>query len=62
MQLFVVAGPDRPVPEKPEPHAAHTSYTEWDATPSKAGTTAASVERSKNNLYDRLHNAVSERG
>jgi hypothetical protein len=62
MCLIIVAGPDRPVPEKPEPRAAETVYTEWEATPSKAGATASSIERSKNNLYDRLHAAVSERG
>jgi hypothetical protein len=62
--LFVVAGPDRPVPEE---HEARTEqkkgYAKWEAGPSKAAeATAASAERTKNNLYDRLHSAVSERG
>jgi syntaxin-binding protein 5 len=59
---FVVAGPDRPVPEKPKPRAAQGDYTEWEAGPSKAGATAASAAHAKNNLYDRLHSAVAERG
>jgi len=58
----ILAGPDRPIPEKPELRSEHTGYKEWDAATSKAGATAPSVERSKNNLYDRLHAAVSERG
>lgn len=56
-----VAGPDRPVPEKPKPRAAQ-GYTEWEAGPSKAGAAATSTARVKNDLYDRLHSAVAERG
>jgi len=57
----LLAGPDRPVPEKPKPRAAQV-YTEWEAGPSKAGATATSTARAKNLLYDRLHSAVAERG
>ena len=57
-----VAGPDRPVPEKPTPRAAQGGYTEWEAGPSKAGAMATSTARAKNSLYDRLHSAVAERG
>ena len=57
-----MAGPDRPVPEKPAPRAEKTGYTVWEAGPSKAVGTAATAERTRNNLYDRLHAAVSERG
>jgi hypothetical protein len=60
---FKVAGPDRPVPEeKPKPHDPQAGYAQWEAGPSKAGSTATSVARAKNNLYDRLHSAVAERG
>ena len=59
--LLSVAGPDRPIPEKPEP-AEHMAYKEWEAASNKAGATASSVERSRNNLYDRLHATISERG
>ncbi|KAI0003744.1 lethal giant larvae like, C-terminal-domain-containing protein [Russula compacta] len=58
----LLAGPDRPIPEKPEPRAVQVGYTEWEGGPSKAAGTATSAERSKNNLYHRLHAAVSERG
>ncbi|KAF8506641.1 lethal giant larvae like, C-terminal-domain-containing protein [Russula emetica] len=58
----LLAGPDRPVPEKPKPRAAQGGYTEWDAGPSKAGATATYTARAKNNLYDRLHSAAAERG
>ena len=59
---FVVAGPDRPVPEKPKPRAAQEGYAEWEAGSSKAGSTATSTANAKNGLYDRLHAAVAERG
>jgi syntaxin-binding protein 5 len=59
---FEVAGPDRPVPEKPTPRDTQAGYTQWEAGPSKAGATATSAARVKNNLYDRLHSAVAERG
>ena len=62
MCLSVVAGPDRPVPEKPEPRAVQVGYTEWEGGSSRAAGTATSAERSKNKLYDRLHAAISERG
>ncbi|KAI0257073.1 hypothetical protein BJV78DRAFT_1277663 [Lactifluus subvellereus] len=58
----LLAGPDRPVPEKPEPRTERAGYTEWEAGSSKAGTTVTSTEHVKGNLYDRLHAAVSERG
>jgi len=57
----LLAGPDRPVPEKPKPRVAQ-GYTEWEAGPSKSETTATSTARTKNILYDRLHAAVAERG
>jgi hypothetical protein len=60
--VVVVAGPDRPVPEKPERRPESAGYTGSEAGSSKAGTTAASAERSTSGLYDRLHAAVSERG
>ena len=59
---FAVAGPDRPVPEKPIPRAAQEGYAEWEAGSSKAGATATSAAHVKNGLYDRLHSAVAERG
>jgi hypothetical protein len=56
------AGPDRPVPEKPEPRVAQGSYAEWKAGSSKTGDVATSTAQTKGALYDRLHAAVSERG
>jgi hypothetical protein len=56
-----VAGPDRPIPEKPKPRAAR-GYTEWEAGPSKAGATATSTARANSDLYNKLHSAVAERG
>jgi syntaxin-binding protein 5 len=59
---FPVAGPDRPVPEKPKPRAAEGGYAEWEAGPSKAGAVATSAARTNSDLYNRLHSAVAERG
>ncbi|KAF8274032.1 lethal giant larvae like, C-terminal-domain-containing protein [Lactarius quietus] len=58
----LLAGPDRPVPEKPEPRVAQGGYAEWKAGSSKAGEVAASTAQTKGVLYERLHAAVSERG
>ena len=60
--VVVVAGPDRPVPEKLEPHVAQGGFSEWKAGSSKAGDTATSTAQTKSALYERLHAAVSERG
>ena len=59
---LLVAGPDRPVPEKPKARATQEGYTEWEAGPSKAGAIATSAARTNDNLYNRLHSAVAERG
>ncbi|KAH9178656.1 lethal giant larvae like, C-terminal-domain-containing protein [Lactarius sanguifluus] len=58
----LLAGPDRPVPEKPEPRVAQGGYAEWKAGSSKTGELATSTARTKGALYERLHAAVSERG
>ncbi|KAI9462922.1 lethal giant larvae like, C-terminal-domain-containing protein [Russula earlei] len=58
----LLAGPDRPVPEKPEPRTEKTGYTLWEADASKAAGVSTAAERTRNALYDRLHAAVSERG
>jgi hypothetical protein len=60
--VLVVAGPDRPVPERPEPRVAQGSYAEWKAGSSKTGEVATSTAQTKGALYERLHAAVSERG
>lgn len=60
--LLVVAGPDRPVPERPEPRVSQGAYAEWKAGSSKTGEVATSTAQTKGALYDRLHAAVSERG
>ena len=60
--LLVVAGPDRPVPERPEPLVSQGAYAEWKAGSSKTGEVATSTAQTKGALYDRLHAAVSERG
>ncbi|KAI0308267.1 lethal giant larvae like, C-terminal-domain-containing protein [Multifurca ochricompacta] len=59
---WLVAGPDRPVPEKSVPRGSQAGYSEWGAGSSKAAEAAASTARTKNNLYDRLRTAVVERG
>jgi len=58
----LLAGPDRPVPEKVEPRVAQGGYAEWKAGSSKTGDLAASTAQTKSALYERLHAAVSERG
>ncbi|KAH9081593.1 lethal giant larvae like, C-terminal-domain-containing protein [Lactarius deliciosus] len=58
----LLAGPDRPVPEKPLPRVAQGGYAEWKAGSSKTGELATSTARTKGALYERLHAAVSERG
>ena len=60
--VVVVAGPDRPVPEKLEPHVAQGGFAEWKAGSSKAGEAVTSTAQTKSALYERLHAAVSERG
>jgi len=58
----LLAGPDRPVPDKLEPRVAQGGYAEWKAGSSKTGEVATSTAQTKGALYERLHAAVSERG
>ena len=58
---LVVAGPDRPVPEKPEPHVARGGYVEWKAGSSKTDEALASTAHTRA-LGERLQAAVTERG
>ncbi|VDB87527.1 unnamed protein product [Peniophora sp. CBMAI 1063] len=55
----LLAGPNRPVPEKPVPRAERERYVEWK-TPDRS-TSRPSVG-TQNSLYARLQNALEERG
>lgn len=57
--LRLVAGPDRPIPEKPVPRAEREGYVEWKA-PAKS--TSRSSIGTQDTLYARLQNALAERG
>ncbi|THH21204.1 hypothetical protein EW146_g293 [Bondarzewia mesenterica] len=60
----LLAGPDRPIPEKPAPRGTTQGsgykYAEWESNP--AGASAAEASRTQSTLYERLHAAVAERG
>ncbi|KAI0046614.1 hypothetical protein FA95DRAFT_1582978 [Auriscalpium vulgare] len=55
----MLAGPDRPVPEKPAPRGATGKYADWEDKPKGL---AAEAAKTNSALYNRLHAAISERG
>jgi hypothetical protein len=53
---FVVAGPDRPIPEPPKVQPAAAGG------PSTAARLAAEAQSAQSNLYARLSSALNDRG
>ncbi|KAI0033991.1 lethal giant larvae like, C-terminal-domain-containing protein [Vararia minispora EC-137] len=56
----LLAGPNRPIPEKPAPRTEREKYKEWTSDPAKA--TASAAAQTRSSLYNRLHAALAERG
>ncbi|KZV70969.1 hypothetical protein PENSPDRAFT_578479 [Peniophora sp. CONT] len=57
----LLAGPDRPIPEKPVPRAEREGYVEWKA-PDKSTSRPSIGTQDSSRLYARLQNALAERG